>query len=362
MYAIVLPGRGKSRAGANSEKPREPDAEAKPIRYTKPMTNPAWLPSGTPQFDSPRFTELAPAPEHHGNGDGESPLVPVAPFDRAVLSWNGVGHWRLEMRLRIDGALTPYYTLGVLDGEAQSSAPPPDPAGEDVHLDLDTLRVGEGRTADAFQVRATGTGDLTLLAVAHYRAEDCAYTEQPALPSAWGTVLDVPSRAQKDVEEETHIGGIVCSPTSVSMALEYHGGTYRTIDVCRAVVDGASKVYGNWPCNTGAAARLLPGSWSAVVKMTGFAEMEQEIARGFPVVLSHRWEAGDLSNPPILRSNGHLILVVGFTPNGDVVVNDPAAKVDEVRRVYRRRELFHTWQELSQGIVYLIHPMPETTP
>jgi hypothetical protein len=316
----------------------------------------AWLPlTPSPHFVSPRFTELTPDPKRAGHG--ESPLIECEPFDRAVLSWNGEGKWRLELRLRIDGALTPYYVLGELDGIAQSSAATAADETGPVTVDLDTLRLADGKTATAFQVRATGAGDLRMLAVAHYRRDDRAYTDAPAVAGAWGTTLDVPPRAQKDVEEETHIGGIVCSPTSVSMALEYHGSVHRTIDVCRAVIDGESKVYGNWPCNAAAAARLLPGAWSAVVKMAGFDELEREIAAGRPVVLSHRWEKEDLSDPPIPRSSGHLILVVGFTADGDVVVNDPAARAAEVRRVYRRRELFHTWQELSQGIVYLVHPI-----
>jgi hypothetical protein len=317
----------------------------------------AWLPvNPSPHFVSPRFTELAPAPG--SAGPGESPLIDVAAFDRLVLSWNGEGIWRLEVRLRIDGILTPYYILGELDGARQSSAVAAqdgDPQSK-VRVDLDTLRLADGKTATAFQVRATGEGDLSMLAAAHYRRDDRQYTDQPAIRSVWGTTLEVPSRAQKDVEEDSHIGGRVCSPTSLSMALEFHGSTYRTIDVCRAVIDGTSKVYGNWPCNTAAAARLLPGAWAAVVKMAGFDELEREIAAGRPVVLSHRWEQADLSNPPIPRSSGHLILVVGFTEDGDVIVNDPAAPAAEVRRVYRRSELFHTWQELSQGIVYLVHP------
>ncbi|MES2462398.1 MAG: C39 family peptidase [Armatimonadota bacterium] len=315
----------------------------------------AWLPlTPSPHFVSPRFTEFYPNPK--SVGDGESPLIETDPFDRAVLSWNGEGNWRLEVRLRVDGVLTPYFVLGELEGIRQSSASQPAEENGIVTVDLDTLKLAEGKTADAFQIRATGSGDLRMLSVAHYRHDDRVYTDRPALPAAWGLTLEVPPRAQKDVEEESEIGGRVCSPTSVSMALEYHGSTHRTIDVCRAVIDDQSKVYGNWPCNTAAAARLLPGAWSAVVKMAGFDELEREIVAGRPVVLSHRWEKEDLSNAPIPRSSGHLILVVGFTSEGDVVVNDPAAKAAEVRRVYRRQELFHTWQELSQGIVYLVHP------
>ncbi len=61
------------------------------------------------------------------------------------------------------------------------------------------------------------------------------------------------------------------------------------------------------------AARLLKGgrAWSAVVKMSDFDEVEREIAAGRPVILSHRWEPGDLEGAPVSRSNGHLIVVAG---------------------------------------------------
>jgi hypothetical protein len=320
-----------------------------------------------------------------GSSMGESLLVAAAPFDRAVLSWNGVGRWRLEMRLQVGGNgsgggdLTPYYLMGVLDGAQQRSAlkteismlpmapftspTSPSTPSTPVRLEVDTLALSNGATATGFQVRATGEGDLRTLAVAHYRRDgrQSRYTHRPAIGGAWGTILPVPERVQREVEEDSaRLGGLVCSPTCVAMVLAYHGSVYRTIDVARAAFDAGAQLYGNWPCNTSAAARLLNGGrtgWSAVVKMDGFDPVEREIAAGRPVILSHRWEPGDLENAPVSRSNGHLIVVVGFTKDGDVVVNDPAAKVaGAVRRVYKRRELFRTWQIRGEGIAYLVHP------
>jgi len=328
------------------------------------MSNFAWTPVARARvvgrgrrFESPRFTELR--PEARSAGAGESAAVTVAPFDRAVLSWSGEGNWRLEMRLMVNGAWTPYATLGAVDGVTHRSANRAEsallPAEAPVGVQVDTLVVKAGAKATGFQVRATGEGDLRALAVTHYRRDDRRYTDRPAVAGAWGTLLPVPERAQRDCED-SRIGGEVCSPTSVGMVLEYHGCPLRTLDVARAAYDPEARLYGNWPCNAATAARLLKG-WSAVVKMAGFDEVEREIAARRPVVLSHRWNRGDLSNAPVSRSNGHLIVVVGFTKDGDVVVNDPAAKKGEsVRRVYRRRELFTTWQERGEGIVYLIHP------
>ena len=331
------------------------------------MDNFAWAPVSAPlrRFSSPRFTELLPSPTGKATGGaGESKLITgLAPFDRAVLSWNGEGNWRLEMRLQIEGGLTPYYLLGVLEGARQRSATRAeltrDPSGSSAAaavVNVDTLTLKNGRKATGFQLRAVGTGSLLSLTAAHYRRDDRRFTDRPAVPGAWGTVLAVPERSQRDVEEP-RIGSLVCSPTSMSMVLDYHGSRYRTIDVARAVWDSQTRLYGNWPCNTGAVARLLKrGGWSAVVKMSGFDEVEREIAAGRPVALSHRWQPGDLSNAPISRSAGHLIVAVGFTKEGNVVVNDPAARAGEVRRVYKRRELFRTWQERGEGIAYLVQP------
>jgi hypothetical protein len=348
----------------------------------------SWVPvRPSRRFASPCFTELTPARQMAaGTSTGEAPLVAAAaPFDTAVLSWNGVGRWRLEMRLQLDsssngggsstGDLTPYFVMGVLEGTRQRSAVEAErpflldtpltasTPSTPVRLEVDTLALSNGATATGFQVRAAGEGDLRTLAVAHYRRDgrQSRYTHRPAIGGAWGTILPVPERAQRDVEEErARLGGQVCSPTCLAMVLAYHGSVYRTIEVARAAFDAGAQLYGNWPCNTGAAARLLNGGrggWSAVVKMDGFDPVEREIAAGRPVILSHRWEPGDLENAPVSRSNGHLIVVVGFTKDGDVVVNDPAAKVaGAVRRVYKRRELFRTWQIRGEGIAYLVHP------
>jgi hypothetical protein len=101
-------------------------------------------------------------------------------------------------------------------------------------------------------------------------------------------------------------------------------------------------------------AHRLTGQEAYVVRANSFEELEAEIAAGRPAVTSHRWSAGDLSNGSINSTNGHLIAVVGFTDDGDVVVNDPAAKPGGVRRVYKRREFFKTWLEKASGIMYVV--------
>ena len=73
--------------------------------------------------------------------------------------------------------------------------------------------------------------------------------------------------------------------------------------------------------------------------------------------------SGQLSGAPISASNGHLVVIVGFRDNGDVVVNDPAApSVRSVRRTYDRGQLERAWLDGSGGLVYVIHDDDQPLP
>ena len=52
------------------------------------------------------------------------------------------------------------------------------------------------------------------------------------------------------------------------------------------------------------------------------------------------------------------MVVRGFDPSGDIIVNDPAGRDDSrVRRVYRRNEFARAWIcSGSGGLVYLVYP------
>lgn len=53
-------------------------------------------------------------------------------------------------------------------------------------------------------------------------------------------------------------------------------------------------------------------------------------------------------------TDGHLMVVVGFTADGDPVLNDPASSSNEaVRHVYTRENFERVWQESTGGIVYV---------
>jgi hypothetical protein len=193
---------------------------------------------------------------------------------------------------------------------------------------------------------------------------------------ACGTTLDVPTYSQ-----EVHVGHYPqwdnggeawCSPTSTSMVVAYWGAGPSAAETAwvdppvdaqvdftaRNVFDYTYDGAGNWPFNTAYAATRgdLRGF---VTRLRSLAEAEQFIAAGIPLVVSVSFKKGELKGAGY-GTNGHLMVVVGFTESGDVVCNDPASHLiagnDQVRVVYGREEFENVWVPHSGGIVYVIHP------
>jgi len=195
-----------------------------------------------------------------------------------------------------------------------------------------------------------------------------------------GTTLDVPRYSQMShVGHSPRYGGggeAWCSPTSTSMVLGYYDrlpdpSTYAWVgadhtdpwvdQAARATYDAAYEGTGNWPFNTAYAATRTGHAF--VTRLPDLRAAERYIAAGIPLVASISFGSGELTGAPISSTAGHLLVIVGFTASGDVVVNDPASRSRSgVRRIYDRTELEAAWLGGSGGVVYVIrddaHALP----
>lgn len=217
----------------------------------------------------------------------------------------------------------------------------------------------------------------TRLAVALERvgAVASAVAAPPASTSrtgpAAGVVLPVPTYSQ--MVHQGHYpqwgggGQAWCSPTSLAMVLAYHGisptpggitpgHTDAVVDhTAKMVYDHGYRGTGNWAFNTAYAATKVNGD-SYVTRLRDLREAEQHIAAGVPLIVSIAFGRNQLTGAPISASNGHLLVVVGFEADGDVVVNDPAgATSSAVRRVYDRAQFERVWLSASGGTAYVIN-------
>ena len=312
--------------------------------------------------------------------ESETALVLTSPVIASPIDWNElVVSWNVpgltgQMSLRVEARAlsaareTSFYDLGVWSPDQQirhSVTGQKDAEGE---VETDTLILN--RQAQRLQVRVTIEGgskgnppplEFLGLSLANTLSKD------PALPpnrAAWGRVIPVPERSQVSYQG----GNVWCSPTSVSMVLAHWANARKrpqwdidVPEVARGVYDRHWPGTGNWPFNT-AFAGSLPGMRAYVTRFGDVAELEDWIAAGLPVVLSVSYPVlkGKNGNP----GGGHLVVCVGFTENGDVVVNDPwavLARGERVRKIFSRQNLVKAWRR-SHNTVYLIYPASARIP
>jgi hypothetical protein len=165
--------------------------------------------------------------------------------------------------------------------------------------------------------------------------------------------LRVPERSQLDYEG----GRIWCSPTSLSMILGYWADRLNRGDldvpvpeVARSVFDPNWPGTGNWPFNM-AYAGGFDAMRAYVTRLSDLGEVERWVEAGVPVALSVSYNR--LKGLPH-GGSGHLVVCIGFTPQGDVVLNDPGTR-GPIRRVVSRATVRQAWGESGQT-VYLVHP------
>lgn len=149
------------------------------------------------------------------------------------------------------------------------------------------------------------------------------------------------------------IGRSICSPTSLSMVLNYYGFTESPQTVARNVYDNGSKTYGNWSFNASYTGGF--GLYSKVQYVNDINILMAYIENDVPLVLSINTTSKDsLVGSIMAYPVGHLIVLTGFTLKDDIwyaVVNDPAEYEDTlVRREYKLDQLLNAWR----GYIYVI--------
>jgi len=141
----------------------------------------------------------------------------------------------------------------------------------------------------------------------------------------------------------------LCSPTALAMLLQFRGLRAEVAATAAAVYDAAFDGTGNWAFNVAhAAARGLVG---CVAYLRDLGSAERLLAAGVPLALSLAWESGTLPGAPLPRSAGHLVVLRGFSANGDALVHDPAHPA--VRTSYPRAAFARAWLGHG-GIAYVL--------
>jgi hypothetical protein len=328
------------------------------------------------------------------------------PSAEAIASWNAHtpdGTW-LQVELRgtyTDGTNTPWYVMGrwaAGDRDIKRTSVDGQKDGKS-SVWTDTLAIDDPSTGlrlASYRLRLTlyrkpGTkGTPTVWRLGAMGSDVPDRFTVPASTPGLARELAVP-RYSQDIHQgqypEYDNGGEAwCSPTSSQMIIEYWGGrltpeqlawvdpSYADPQVCHAArftYDHQYEGCGNWPFNVAYAA-TFKGLQGVVTRLGSLTDLETLIAAGIPAMTSQSFLASELTGAGY-GTAGHLMTVIGFTADGDVIANDPASPSNEaVRRVYRRREWENVWLRTKRynaagdvvsgtgGVCYLYFPAQPT--
>ncbi|MFD3842146.1 peptidase C39 family protein [Streptomyces sp. NPDC058642] len=336
-----------------------------------------------------------------------SPVHRLAvPATEAIASWNAHtpdGTW-LQVELKgtySDGTDTPWYVMGRWAAGDQDirRTSVDDQSDDKSSIWTDTFAVDDPATGlrlTSYRLRLTlyrkpGTKKTPTVWRLGAMGSD--------IPDRFTVPASTPGLAQELIvprySQEIHVGQYPeydnggeawCSPTSSQMIIEYWGGrltpeqlawvnpTYADPQVCHAARYTFDYQYagcGNWPFNAAYAATFkdLQG---VVTRLGSLADLETLIAAGIPAITSQSFLKEELTGAGY-GTSGHLMTVIGFTADGDVIANDPASPTDDaVRRVYKRREWENIWLRTKRynaggkvvsgtgGVCYLYFPAKPT--
>lgn len=299
------------------------------------------------------------------------------PATEVIASWNAhtpAGTWiRIELRGRYsDGTESPWYVMGrwaAGDGDIRRTSVDDQSDGKS-SVWTDTLSVDDaasGLRLLSYRLRLTlyrTPGSRLTPTVWRLGAMASDIPDRFTVPASTpGLVRELPvPRYSQNVHvgqypEYDNGGEAWCSPTSSQMIIEYWGRKPSAEDlawvepgiqdpqVCHAArftYDNQYEGCGNWPFNAAYAATYRDMS-AAVTRLGSLRDVETLVRAGIPVITSQSFLKEELTGAGY-GTSGHLMTVIGFTADGDVIANDPASPDDEaVRHVYRRHEWETIW-------------------
>ncbi|WP_405800808.1 peptidase C39 family protein [Streptomyces sp. NBC_01506] len=328
------------------------------------------------------------------------------PATEAIASWNAetpAGTW-IQTELSgtySDGTATPWYVMGRWasgDGDIRRTSVD-DQTDDRSTIWTDTFAIDDaasGLRLASYQLRLTlhrKPGTTLTPTVRRVGAMASDIPDRFTVPAAAHQVsreLTVPRYSQNthvgQYPEYDNGGEAWCSPTSSQMIIEYWGRKPTAADlawvnpafadpqVCHAARYTFDYQYdgcGNWPFNAAYATSYRDMN-AVVTRLGSLTDVERLIRAGIPVITSQSFLASELTGAGY-GTSGHLMTVIGFTPDGDVIANDPASPSNAaVRRVYRRREWENIWLRTKRynasgavasgtgGVCYLYWPVEPT--
>jgi len=277
------------------------------------------------------------------------------PFDEGLPSWNGTapgdsGGFRVLVRFPYLSGWSPWLDAGFWKANLWPGKKTTFAGGE---IDIDIARLNYYASAWQFAVefkRSTEAVTSPSIALLSWFASDSRTTtglDYAAILRDKPEAIFVQTSFLAQYRIDPEIGGSICSPTTVAMILLSFNIAVDPLQFARDTRDPYYGLFGVWPRVVQNASEY--GVRGTVTRYRSWGEAREVLARGGRIGMS--------IGAPLY--SGHLVMLAGFTANGDPIVHDPARTNTGYGYIYNKNDLSHAWFDKG-GVAYTIF-MPDST-
>lgn len=282
----------------------------------------------------------------------ESNEIPISEFSELVLSWNvkNLNDSQLVFFISVgnENGFSKFHAMGSFKEDQNRSISAE--ADEYASVNIDTL-INKEEKNNLFKLRV----NITPNSNENLILENITVTTKPLNNNLVydeslliNHLIDVDPLQQLSIP---NIGNLICSPTSVTMVLNYYGYNFKQEEMAQKVYDYGRRIYGNWTFNASYAGSL-ESIYSRVEFIDDFNKVVNYIKNDVPVIFSITTTSlNDLEGSIMAFPAGHLIVLIGFEQIDGVwygIFNDPAEYEDnKVMRKYKMEQVLNVWKQYT---------------
>lgn len=271
------------------------------------------------------------------------------PFNIGLPSWNGSalgdsGGFRVLIRIPYGSGWSPWLEVGYWKANLWPGSKPTNFAGG--RIDIDTVELFSYASSWQFKIEMKRLGanvPSPTVRLLSFFVSDSRTTAEFDLSAALADRpprIFIPTTFLAQYKLSSEFGGRICSPTTVAMILLSYGISVDPLAFALDTYDPYWGIFGVWPRVVQNAAEM--GLRGTVARIRSWSQAYEVLANGGRIGMS--------VGPPLY--SGHLMMLAGFTANGDPIVHDPARSSDGYSHVFNKADLSRSWFEKG-GVAYV---------
>lgn|GEM_PF-212267 len=285
-----------------------------------------------------------------------SPQTSAYPFNIGLPSWNGTapgdsGGFRVLIRVPYLTGWSPWLDVGYWKANLWPSKTTRFGGGW-INVDIVELYYYTDQWQFAVELKRSTAGvtspTLSLLSFFVSDSRTTQNIDYNIILADKPEQIFIPTTFLPQYRLSNEIGGSICSPTTVSMILLSYNISVDPLQFAWDTYDPYWKMFGVWPRVVQNASEY--GVVGTVSRYRSWSQAREVLAKGGRIGMS-------IGRP---LYEGHLVMLAGFTANGDPIVHDPARTYDGYAHVFNKNDLSHSWFDKG-GVAYTFFLKDTTT-